>query len=155
MAQPSSNEPFSNTSASTPTPRRSASSWLPQRRRRFGGEGTELKQVERRLAEVEADFVKNLELLKREVLDKQEFRKANEARRDERVKLTGRQTELGDWLAQQHERQEAVGSLPTGVRSFLKDFQAMDVRRAKALLQTILSAAHVHKDGRIELEFRS
>ena len=27
-------------------------------------------------------------------------------------------------------------------------------RRAKALLQTILSAAHVYRDGRIELEFR-
>ena len=28
------------------------------------------------------------------------------------------------------------------------------VRKAKALLQTILSSAHVYKDGRIELEFR-
>jgi hypothetical protein len=40
------------------------------------------------------------------------------------------------------------------VRSFLKDFQSLDTRRAKALLQVILSAAHVHKNGRIELEFR-
>ena len=40
--------------------------------------GTELKQVERRLAEVEADFAKNLALLKRDVLDEEEFRKANE-----------------------------------------------------------------------------
>ena len=111
--------------------------------------GTELKQVERRLAEVEADFAKNLTLLKREVLDEDEFRKANEARRDERTRLTGRQTELTEWLAQQHERLETVGSLPTRVRSFLKDFEALDVRRAKALLQTILLAAHVHRDGRI------
>ena len=58
-----------------------------------------------------------------------------------------------EWVAQ-HERQEAVGSPPTRVRTFLKDFQALDVRRAKALLQTILSAAHVYRDGRIELEFR-
>jgi hypothetical protein len=103
---------------------------------------------------VEADFAKNLELLKREVLDEAEFRKANEARREEWVRLTGRQTEISDWLAQQHERQETVGSLPTRVRSFLKAFQSLDTRRAKALLQTILSAAHVHNDGRIELEFR-
>ena len=41
----------------------------------------ELKSVERRLAEVEADFAKNLALLKRDVLDEAEFRKANEARR--------------------------------------------------------------------------
>jgi hypothetical protein len=54
----------------------------------------ELRQVERRLAEVEADFAKNLELLKRDVLNEEEFNKANVARRDERVRLTGRQTEL-------------------------------------------------------------
>ncbi|MCH8198871.1 MAG: recombinase family protein, partial [Chloroflexi bacterium] len=80
----------------------------------------ELKGVERRLAEVEADFAKNLALLKRDVLDEAEFRTANEARRDERARLTGRQTELTAWLAQQRERQEAVGTLPTRVRSFLK-----------------------------------
>ena len=57
----------------------------------------ELKSVERCLAEVEADFAKNLELLKRDVLDEAEFRKANEARRDERTRLTGRQTELTAW----------------------------------------------------------
>ena len=114
----------------------------------------ELKQVERRLAEVEADFAKNLALLKRDVLDEGEFRTANEARRDERARLTGRQTELNAWLAQQRERREAVGTLPTRVRSFLKDVRELDTRRAKALLQTILSAPHVHRDGRIELEFR-
>ncbi len=114
----------------------------------------ELRQVERRLAEVEADFAKNLALLKRDVLDEDEFRKANEVRRDDRTRLTGRQMELAEWLARQHERQEAVGTLPTRVRSFLKDVQELDIRRAKALLQTILSAAHVYRDGRIELEFR-
>lgn len=93
-------------------------------------------------------------LLKRDVLDEEEFRKANEARRDERARLAERQAELTDWLAQQRSRQETVGSLPTRVRSFLKDVQALDTRRAKALLQTILSAAHVYRDGRIELEFR-
>ena len=83
------------------------------------------------------------------------LRKANEARRAERARLTGRQTELAEGLAQRHERLEAVGTLPNRGRSFLKDFQALDTRRAKALLQTILSAAHVHRDGRVELEFRT
>ncbi len=41
------------------------------------------------------------------------------------------------------------------MRSFLEDVQAFDTRRAKALLQTILQAAHTYRDGRIELEFRS
>ena len=80
---------------------------------------------------------------------------ANQVRRDERARLTGRLTELAEWLEQQHERQTTVGSLPTRVRSFLKDVQALDTRRAKALLQTILKAAHVYRDGRIELEFRT
>jgi hypothetical protein len=40
------------------------------------------------------------------------------------------------------------------VRSFLRDFQSLDVRRAKALLQTILESAHVCRDGTIELSFR-
>ena len=115
----------------------------------------ELRQVERRMAELEADFAKNLELLKREVLNEEEFRKANEARRDERTRLEGRQAELAEWLSEQHQRQEAVESLPARVGSFLEDFQSLDVRRAKALLQTILKAARVYRDDHIELEFRS
>ena len=73
----------------------------------------ELKQVERRLAEAEADFAKNLTLLKREVLDEEEFRKANEARRDERTRLTRRQTELAGWLASRLgiEKKENAGGL--------------------------------------------
>ena len=113
-----------------------------------------MRQVERRLHEVEADFTKNLELLKRGVLNEEEFRRANEVRRDDRARLTGQQVELTDWLQRQHERQDAVGSLPARVRSFLHDFQGLDVRRAKALLQTILSLTHVYNDGRVELEFR-
>ena len=66
--------------------------------------------------------------------------------------LNGRQTELVEWLAQQRDRQDAVGTLPTRVRSFLKGVQSLDTLRAKELLQTILSAAHVYRDGRIELE---
>ena len=92
--------------------------------------------------------------MKRDVLNEEEFRKANEARREERTRLEARRAPLSEWLAQQHDRQEAVGSLPGRVRSFLKDFQQLDVQRAKALLQTILKAAHVYRDGRIELEFR-
>jgi hypothetical protein len=37
---------------------------------------------------------------------------------------------------------------------FLEAFQSMDVRQQKAQLQTILKAARVYNDGRIELEFR-
>ena len=85
------------------------------------------------------------------MLNEEEFRKANEAKRDERARLT----ELTTWLESQHERQDAVGTLPTRVRSFLQDFQSLDMRRAKALLQSILIAVHVCRYGTIELEFRS
>ncbi len=87
----------------------------------------ELRQVERRLAEVEADFTKNLELLKRDVLNEDEFNKANVTRREERTRLTERQVELTEWVAQQYDRLEIVSALPARVRSLLKDFQSLDV----------------------------
>ncbi len=57
-------------------------------------------------------------------------------------------------VADQASRQEGVSALPARIRSFLKDFGSLDVRRAKAMLQPILKAVHVYNDGRIELEFR-
>lgn len=44
--------------------------------------------------------------------------------------------------------------LPQAIRTFLEDLQNMDIRQQKAHLQTILKAAHIYRDGRIELEFR-
>ncbi len=62
---------------------------------------------------------------------------------------------LQTWSLQaQAERHDTVTALPVQIRSFLNDFQSLDVCRAKALLQTILASAHVYKDGRIELAFR-
>ena len=110
--------------------------------------------MKKRLEAVEADFDKNLDLLKRSVLNENEFQRANEARREEHARLEGRRDELTEWLEAQNERQETVGPLPARVRSCLKDVQALDVRQAKALLQTILKTGHVYRDGRIELEFR-
>lgn len=43
---------------------------------------------------------------------------------------------------------------PAAIKSFVKDFGAMDVRLAKAHLQEILKAAYIYRDDRIELEFR-
>ena len=102
-----------------------------------------LDASEKRLIAIEVDFTKNLELLKREVLNEEEFRGANEHRRADRERLKAQQAELSEWLSGQHERQEAVGTLPTRVRSFLQDVQPLNTRRAKTLLQTILQTAHV------------
>ena len=89
------------------------------------------------------------------MLNETEFQRANEPRREEHTRLTERHDELTEWLEAQSERLEAVGALPTRVRSFLKDVQALDVRQAKALLQTIVKTGCVYRDGRIELEFRA
>ena len=52
-------------------------------------------------------------------------------------------------------RREALRSQPGTVHSFLEDLQHLGRRWAEALLQTILQAAHIWRDGRIELAFRS
>ncbi len=44
--------------------------------------------------------------------------------------------------------------VPWETKSFLEAFQNLEPRQQKARLQTILKAAHVYKDGKIELEFR-
>jgi hypothetical protein len=115
---------------------------------------TELQRTERRLSELEADFEKNLDLLKRGVLNEGEFTKANEGRRAEMVHLDTDKDELAQWLNRQQESQHAVETLPQRIGSFLEDFRTLDTRRAKAMLQGILMAAHVSREGEIELEFR-
>ena len=52
------------------------------------------------------------------------------------------------------QRHDAVAALPAQIRSFLKDVEALDVRRAKALLQPILKTAIVDHEGTIALTFR-
>ena len=114
----------------------------------------ELKRVRRGLSELESQFLKHLDLLKREVLTEEEFTKANEVIRTQKTTLEARKGELEDWVEEQHDKASAADSLPGAIRSFLEDFQEMDVRVQKAHLQTILKAAHVYRDGRIELELR-
>lgn len=115
----------------------------------------ELRQIQRRLTALDRDFHQNLALLKRGLLNEEEFHKANVARRQDRARDEARRAEVAQWLAQERDRQEALDTLPQRVGSFLQDVLAMDTRRAKALLQTILKAAHVYRDDRIELEFRT
>ena len=57
-------------------------------------------------------------------------------------------------VAAHRDMEVQVAAVPVRVRSFLEDFQGMDIRRAKAILQGIIKAAHIFSDGRIELEFR-
>jgi hypothetical protein len=52
-------------------------------------------------------------------------------------------------------RTEQAERLPAEIRSFVEDIENLDVTRQKAWLQTILKAARVWNDGRVELEFRT
>ena len=74
--------------------------------------------------------------------------------REKRGWLEATHAGLTEWIGRQRERQTTVESLPTKIGSFLHGFQSLDTRRAKALLQTILKAALIYRDGRTELEFR-
>lgn len=115
----------------------------------------ELQRVEQRLAAIDVDFHRNLDLLKRGILDEEDFARANGDRKTERKALETRLAELRAQVNTGRAREAAVTALPARVRGFLDDVEHLEVRKAKALLQTILQAAHVYRDGRIELEFRA
>ena len=115
----------------------------------------ELGDVKKRLADLEDQFLRRLDdLLKRGVLTEQEFARANETAREQTKMLSNRKEELQTWLEQEHARVSLVEQVPRVVKAFIEAFQATDVRQQKAQLQTILKAARVYRDGRIELEFR-
>jgi site-specific DNA recombinase len=115
----------------------------------------ELRRIERRLAELDRDFQQNLDLLKRGVLDEGDFQRANAGRKDERAGLETRRDTIASQVKDAQERAAMVAAVPRRVRGFLEDVEHLEPRKAKALLQGILSAAHVYRDGRIELEFRT
>jgi hypothetical protein len=47
-----------------------------------------------------------------------------------------------------------IERVPKAILTFEEAFHTLELRQQKAQLQTILKAAHVYNDGRIELEFR-
>ncbi|MCH8281350.1 MAG: recombinase family protein [Chloroflexi bacterium] len=115
---------------------------------------SELEEVERALKDLEAQFTKHLDYLKRDILNEKEFVKANEACRSQVEGLQIRQDELDRWVEKQSGITSAAERLPGEIKTFLEDFQGMDVRRQKSHLQTLLKAAYVYGHDTIELEFR-
>jgi site-specific DNA recombinase len=124
-------------------------------RRELGRYEVELHKVEGRLAELDAQFLKRLDdLLKRGIITEQEFTRANETARQQAKALEARKAELTDWLKREHDKAALIENVPRQIKSFLEAFEEMDPRQQKAQLQTLLKAAYVYRDGRIELEFR-
>ena len=103
---------------------------------------------------MDSDFQKNLEYLKKDLLNEEKFGAANVLRRDERTKTEIRLAELRDVIDSATESKNSSTALAKQIGSFMKSFESLDVRKAKAILQTILESAHIWRDGRIELKFR-
>ncbi len=115
----------------------------------------ELHQVEKRLAEYDTKFLSRLDdLLKREVLSEKEFNQANQSARAENATLESRRQVLADLVMKERFRTSLADTLPESISSFLTAFELLDIRQQKVNLQSILKAAHIYHDGRIELEFR-
>ena len=115
----------------------------------------ELARVTARLAELEQGVLNDVERLDRGILSEPEYIKRRGARREEQEGLQPRKDELEASVAAQRDIASQAAAVPVKVRSFLEDFRDMELPQAKAVLQSIIKAAHVFKDGRIELEFRS
>ena len=114
----------------------------------------ELAKATARLSELETGMLNDLDRLDRNIITEAEYTKRAEVRREEQAGLQARKSTLEGSIAAQRDREAQAKAVPIRVSSFLEDFQGMDVVKAKAILQTIVKAAHVWKDGRIELEFR-
>ena len=114
----------------------------------------ELTRVNARLGELEQGFLNDLDRVDRDILTEPEFLKRQQVSRREQEGLLPRQVELEASIAAQKDMESQAAAVPVKVRSFMEDFRDMEVPQAKAFLQSIIKAAHVFKDGRIELEFR-
>ena len=115
---------------------------------------SELARTRKRLKELETGLLNDLERLDRRVITEDEFNLRNDARRQEKTDLEPRESELAQWVEQVRSSEAQIERLPEAIGSFLEDFQGMDIRWQKAQLQTLLRAAYIYRDGRIELEFR-
>ena len=124
------------------------------KRREVSQKQAERKVVDKGLSAIEIQFMKHLDLLKRDVLSESEFITANEGLRTQKAELESRKSDLEVWLVQQEGRASAADRMPVAIRSFVKDFGTLDVRVQKARLQEILKAVHVDKDT-LEVEFRA
>jgi site-specific DNA recombinase len=116
---------------------------------------SELKGIEKRLADLEDQFLDQLyDLLRRKVLTEQEFARANEAARNQKTELEKRKEELSQQLEKARVSEGTIEKVPRIIKTFIEAFQSLEPRQQKAQLQTILKTANIYKDGKIELEFR-
>ncbi len=133
----------------------SGRSWRSRARKKNTRVESELARVNQRLKEMEQGFLNDLDRVDRGIMTEPEYLKRQEVRRQEQEEVQPLKAELEVTVQLQKDTEATVTTVPAKVQSFLEDFQRMDVREAKAVLQSILKAAHVFSDGRLEIEFRS
>ena len=115
----------------------------------------ELKRIEKRLKDMDTEFLSRLnDLLKRKILTETEFAQANESARSQKEDLEVRKAELTKLIKQAKSSEAMIQKIPHSIKTFTEAFKFLEPRQQKAHLQTILSAARIYNDGRIELEFR-
>ena len=114
---------------------------------------SELEGIELNLEELEFQFTQNIGFLRRDVLNEQEFIKANNLAREQVKVLQDRKAELSSWIERQVGRVEATELIPGKIDTFLHDLNNMEPRIQKSHLQGVLKSAYVSRD-KIELEFR-
>jgi site-specific DNA recombinase len=115
----------------------------------------ELKGVEKRLEDLDAQFLTQLEgLLRRKTITEEQFAKANEAAGSQKADMEARKEELLKLLKKARASEALIERVPKAIKTFVEAFQSLAPRQQKAQLQTILKAATIYKDGKIEVEFR-
>jgi site-specific DNA recombinase len=115
----------------------------------------ELRDVEKRLKDIDSSFMVRLDdLLKREIISEEEFTRANQKARTEKAALETRKAELEELVEKERDRASLAENLPQSIKGFLETFESLDIRQQKVHLQSILKAAYIYDDNRIELEFR-
>jgi hypothetical protein len=88
-----------------------------------------LKGVEKRLAELETQFMTQLEgLLKRKVLTEQEFAKANGAARAQKAELGDRKEELIKLIIRVKASEAMVEKIPQAILTFEEAFENLEPR---------------------------
>ena len=131
------------------------STWRRRKRKELEQKEKELKEVTKSLADLDGQFLKHLDLIKRGILNEEEFVKANESIRSQKQAVEARQIELKQWLEDQRGKASASERMPQAIGNFVQDFGWLEVRVAKAQLQTMLKAIHVYRDNTLKVEFRS
>jgi hypothetical protein len=91
--------------------------------------------MEKRINELDVHFLNQLDcLLKRRVLTEQEFARANEVARSEKVNLEARKEELANLLKQDRVSEALIEKVPRSIKTLEQDFQSLEPCQQKAQL---------------------